>query len=117
MCEVLSPSTEGQDREIKMPIYARYGVANAWLIDPLARTLEAYALEAGAWRELARFAGGAQVTVAPFEAVSIGLDALWAPTKPGRTAISRPFLFVIVIVIVIVIVFDRDNDNDHDWES
>ena len=45
-----------------------------------AHTLEAYALEDDAWREIGRFAGGALVSIAPFEAVSIRLDDLWAPT-------------------------------------
>ena len=80
VCEILSPSTESKDRKIKMPIYANFGVAYAWLIDPRAHTLEAYALEGGAWRELGRFAGAALVSVAPFEAVTIRLDDLWAPT-------------------------------------
>lgn len=80
VCEILSPSTERKDREVKMPIYARFGVAYAWLVDPRAHTLDAYALEAGAWRAIGRFAGGARVSVAPFEAVTISLDDLWAPT-------------------------------------
>ena len=80
VCEVLSPSTESKDREVKMPIYARFGVAYAWLIDPRAHTLEAYALEGGAWRDIGRFAGGALVSVPPFEAVEIALLNLWAPT-------------------------------------
>ena len=42
ICEVLSPSTEGVDRDDKMPIYAREGVRHAWLVDPIARTLEVY---------------------------------------------------------------------------
>jgi Uma2 family endonuclease len=80
VCEILSPSTESKDREVKMPIYARFGVAYAWLLDPRAHTLEAYTLEGDAWREIGRFAGGARVSVAPFEAVTISLDDLWAPT-------------------------------------
>lgn len=80
VCEVLSPSTESRDREVKMPIYARFGVAHAWLVDPRAHTLEAYVLEGGAWREIGRFAGGARVSVAPFTAVTISLDDLWAMT-------------------------------------
>jgi Uma2 family endonuclease len=47
VCEVLSPNTAKHDRIIKMPLYARYGVAFLWLVDPLARTLEAYALQDG----------------------------------------------------------------------
>jgi Uma2 family endonuclease len=80
ICEVLSPSTESKDRKVKMQIYAKYGVSYAWLVDPLAHTLEAYALQAGAWRELGRFAGAAQVSVAPFDAVTIKLDDLWVST-------------------------------------
>ena len=80
VCEILSPSTAAIDREIKLPIYAQFGVAYAWLIDPRAHTLDAYARDGGAWREIGRFTGGARVSVAPFEAVAIGLDDLWAPT-------------------------------------
>jgi Uma2 family endonuclease len=79
VCEVLSPSTASTDREIKMPIYAKCGVTYAWLIDPRARTLEAYALEAGVWRELGRFAGATRVSVAPFDTTTINLAALWGP--------------------------------------
>jgi Uma2 family endonuclease len=79
VCEVLSPSTAGTDREVKMPIYAHFGVAYAWLIDPRAHTLEAYALEAGAWREFGRFAGATRVSVAPFAEATIDLAALWGP--------------------------------------
>jgi Uma2 family endonuclease len=80
ICEILSPATESKDRNIKMPIYARFGVAYAWLVDPQVRTLEAYALDAGAWREIGRFAGSERVSVAPFDAVAINLGDLWMPT-------------------------------------
>ncbi|MEA3275660.1 MAG: Uma2 family endonuclease [Pseudomonadota bacterium] len=83
VCEILSPSTESKDRRIKMPIYAHYGVSQAWLVDPEARTFEAYALEQGAWREIARFAGEERVSVAPFEAVSIALRELSLPDASG----------------------------------
>jgi Uma2 family endonuclease len=79
VCEVLSKSTAGTDREVKMPIYAQFGVPYAWLIDPRVRTLEAYALDSGAWREIGRFTGAARVSVAPFDAVSINLGSLWGP--------------------------------------
>jgi Uma2 family endonuclease len=79
VCEILSSSTESRDREIKMPIYARYGVAFAWLVDPLKRTLEAYLLDDGSWRAIGHFAGNDRVTIAPFEAVAIDLPALWMP--------------------------------------
>ena len=80
VCEVLSNSTESVDRNIKLPIYAQYGVAHAWLLDLRARTLEAYALDAGNWREIGRFRDEDSVSVAPFEAVPLDLSALWGPT-------------------------------------
>ena len=40
VCEVLSPSTASLDRAKKLAIYAREGVAHAWIVDPLAGTLE-----------------------------------------------------------------------------
>ena len=80
VCEILSPSTESKDRDIKMPIYAQFGVAFAWLVDPRKHTLEAYALEGGAWREIGRRAGSGRVSLPPFEAAAIELSDLWAPT-------------------------------------
>jgi len=82
VCEVLSPSTERKDRKDKMPLYARYGVRYAWLIDPVEHTLEVYQLEAGAWIEVGRFTGVEQVVAPPFEAVSFGLEVLWTPWRP-----------------------------------
>jgi hypothetical protein len=55
-------------------------VAYAWLVDPLKRTLEAYALTGGDWHEIGRFTGGDRVAVAPFDAVTINLDDLWMPS-------------------------------------
>jgi Uma2 family endonuclease len=77
VCEILSPSTASKDREIKLPLYARHGVQYAWLIDPKARTLEAFALEGGAWQGIGRFAGADRTAVPPFEAVALDLEGLW----------------------------------------
>lgn len=77
ICEVLSPSTKSTDREEKMPIYARFGVQHAWLVDPKTRTLEAYRLSAGAWFPLGVFRDDDEVSVAPFEATVVRLLDLW----------------------------------------
>ncbi|MBC8161016.1 MAG: Uma2 family endonuclease [Roseiflexaceae bacterium] len=42
--EVLSPSTEANDRGVKLEDYAAHGVAEYWLIDPVDETLEQYLL-------------------------------------------------------------------------
>jgi len=79
ICEVLSKSTEDVDRNEKLPIYAREGVAHAWLIDPIARTLEAYALGLdGRWSKPELHRGSARVRPPPFEALDLDLSALWA---------------------------------------
>jgi Uma2 family endonuclease len=78
VCEILSPATASKDREIKMPIYAHYGVRHAWLVDPLAETLDAYELRHGEWIRLGEFRGSDQVSVAPFAAISIALTDLWS---------------------------------------
>ena len=82
VCEILSPSTASKDREVKMPLYARYGVPYAWLIDPGEQTLEVYRLDDGAWVESGVFSGNDQVAAPPFEAVSIDLGLFWPPRKP-----------------------------------
>lgn len=78
VCEVLSPSTESKDRPIKMPLYARYGMAFAWLLDPLKRTPEAFAPKDGDWRTLGAWRGDDTVSVPPFKAVRLGLGAIWS---------------------------------------
>jgi len=41
-CEILSPSTERDDRQLRLPLYARSGVAFTWLVDPTLRSVEVF---------------------------------------------------------------------------
>ena len=41
--EILSPSTERQDRGYKRTLYSRHGVREYWLVDPSAETIEVLA--------------------------------------------------------------------------
>jgi len=77
VCEILSPGTMKKDRTLKLPLYARYGVAHCWLVDPIERTLEAYALRAGLWTLLATLRDEEAVSLPPFDAVSFPLAELW----------------------------------------
>ncbi len=43
--EVLSPSTEKNDRKIKFQDYARHGVEEYWIVEPKRCTIEQYLLE------------------------------------------------------------------------
>jgi Uma2 family endonuclease len=77
VCEILSPATLRKDRVIKLPLYARHRVAHAWLIDPLARTLEAFELRAGVWALIATLSENDPVRVPPFDALEFCLADLW----------------------------------------
>ena len=59
--EVLSPSTASTDRGRKMRTFARYGVPEYWIVDPLARQVEVHALADGAYRATRVAAGGETV--------------------------------------------------------
>ena len=78
ICEILSPSTESFDRSIKMPIYSQSGVTHAWLIDPLAQSIEVYERTAETFHLVERHDGSVSALVRPFEAVSLDFSALWA---------------------------------------
>ncbi|MGY6216132.1 Uma2 family endonuclease [Methylolobus aquaticus] len=79
VCEILSPGTVKKDRVLKLPLYARHGVGHVWLVDPIARTLEAFELREHAWMLIAALKDDDQVQLPPFEAVSFALSDLWAP--------------------------------------
>ena len=84
VCEVLSPSTQRIDRIRKLPIFAEHGVAHAWLLDPLARTLEVFRLEGGHWSLVGGYEEDEVVRAEPFDAVELPLRELWLPgaTEP-----------------------------------
>ncbi len=81
-CEVLSPGTRKTDLYEKRPIYAQEGVAHLWLVDPLARGLEAFELRAGQWVPIASLKDDDAVSVPPFEAIAFSLADLW-PDSPA----------------------------------
>jgi Uma2 family endonuclease len=82
VCEVLSPSTERLDRARKLGVYAREGVASAWLVNPEARTLEVCRRLEERWLLLATHASDARVRAEPFDAVELDLLPLWGEARP-----------------------------------
>jgi len=78
VCEILSPATAKKDRVVKLPVYARYGIAHAWIVDPEAQTLEAFDLREGRWTLIAALKDDDRVAVPPFDAVEFSLADLWA---------------------------------------
>lgn len=77
VCEVLSPSTQRIDRADKMDVYARESVRHAWLVDPIARTLEVYRLEGRSWLRVAVHKDDDEARLEPFDAIVLALGALW----------------------------------------
>lgn len=77
VCEILSPSTARLDRDKKLRIYAAAGVTHAWLLDPVARTLEVLCRIDLSWAVIANHAGGQTVHAEPFEAADLRLGWLW----------------------------------------
>ena len=47
--EVLSPSTGKRDKTVKKDVYAKHGVGEYWLVDPIGKSVELYLLEDGAY--------------------------------------------------------------------
>ena len=82
LCEVLSPSTERLDRARKLAVYAREGVSDVWLINPVARTLEVYRRSERQWLLVATHSSDERVRVAPFDAIELDLLPLWGEDRP-----------------------------------
>jgi Uma2 family endonuclease len=87
ICEVISPATALLDRTKKLRIYAREGVRHAWIVDPLAHTLEMLRLEAGQWVIAATHAALDIVRVEPFDAIDFELGLLWDEPIESKTVI------------------------------
>lgn len=78
VCEVVSPKTGRLDRTKKLGVYAREAVGHAWLVDPLARTLEIYRLERGRWLVAGTYGGEQRVAAAdPFVGLALDLSRWW----------------------------------------
>jgi Uma2 family endonuclease len=75
--EVLSPSSIEMDRDDKFALYEKRRAANYWIVDPEARTIEAYVLKRGKF-SLARRGKESQVVhLPPFRELGIDLAEVW----------------------------------------
>ena len=59
--EVLSPSTAAIDRGRKMEMFARYGVPEYWIVDPVGLRVEVHVLGDGSYRQAQVATGGDSV--------------------------------------------------------
>jgi Uma2 family endonuclease len=88
LVEILSPSTARRDRHVKRDLYARMGVPHYWLLDPLRRMLEAFALREGDYALVESATGAADFRPALFPDLVLHLGELW-PARPPRRPRSR----------------------------
>jgi Uma2 family endonuclease len=81
---VLSRSTERVDREIKVPLYARAGVAWLWLVDPEARRAEILRTAAGQMELVETVEGDVRRALPPFSSV-VDTSRWWVTRPDGLT--------------------------------
>jgi Uma2 family endonuclease len=56
--EILSESTEGQDRAVKFYEYRVAGVLEYWIVDPSRKAIEVFVLDQGAYKLLGKWGAG-----------------------------------------------------------
>jgi Uma2 family endonuclease len=76
--EVVSRSTEARDRGRKMQLLARFGVPEYWIVDPVANTLEIYALDEARFRLVGTYEGTHAVQSATLRGLSFSAGRLFA---------------------------------------
>jgi Uma2 family endonuclease len=75
--EVISPSSVDIDRTDKFAQYRDAGVVYYWIVDPIAKTIEAWRLDNGQYVSAGRGTNDQTVQLPPFPDLSIPLSRLW----------------------------------------
>lgn len=76
--EILSPATARTDKITKAQVYARYGVAYYWLVDPEENRIEEYRLEQDGFAPVSRAEGGILFRPEVFPGLTVDLGQVWA---------------------------------------
>lgn len=77
--EILSPSTRDRDRYVKSAAYARFDVAEYWLVDPEHGWVEVFVPEGGSYRLQARHDRASTLTSPSFPEIRIPLEPVFRP--------------------------------------
>jgi hypothetical protein len=85
---LLGPCLSGARSGRSGGLYARHSVGHAWLIDPIARTIDVFRLESGRWSLLGSFAEKDKAKVEPFQEIEINLGDLWLESLQPQTDID-----------------------------
>jgi len=76
--EILSPSTARLDRQIKMRRYERAGIREYWLVDPIARTVQAHLLFNGKYKKTSYSSDDEAAPIMVLENCTINLAEVFA---------------------------------------
>jgi Uma2 family endonuclease len=77
--EILSPTTEARDRGPKMKAYARYGVGEYWIVDPIAEVIEVYRLSEQGYQLAAMSAKDQKVETPLLPGFSLPVSSIFQP--------------------------------------
>jgi Uma2 family endonuclease len=77
IAEILSPGTAHYDRHTKLLLYAHYGVAEYWLVDPENQVIQVYILDGDTYRVAGIFLEGDMIDVGMFTAVHIQINTVF----------------------------------------
>jgi Uma2 family endonuclease len=83
LAEVLSPGTARHDQTLKLSVYERAGVREAWFVDPVKRTLTVHRLEAGHYGPATRQELKGQTPLTAVPGVTIDWDQVLAEMPLG----------------------------------
>jgi Uma2 family endonuclease len=75
--EVLSPTTAGADRGVKLQLSAKYGVPHYWIVDADARIIETYRLAGPSYEPGPRLEGPTPVVLPPFRDLPLDPASVW----------------------------------------
>jgi len=75
--EILSPGSEALDRGYKKSLYARFGVAEYWIVDPKTQAIEVQALGTDGYEMKGRYRKGDRFTSLLFPSLTLPLDEVF----------------------------------------
>ena len=76
----VADTSMGYDREMKVPLYARNGIQEAWLVDLLGETVEVYRNPSReGYRQIQRLYSSDTVSPLAFPDVTMDVDGILAP--------------------------------------
>ncbi len=81
VCEVLAPATARRDRTQKRALDARHSIRHYWIVDPDARTLEAFELSGGRWVLIDAYDEQTTARIPPFTEVELPVGRLFLPVE------------------------------------